>query len=114
MAWDSATDMQALTVSAAILQLQNNCIALDAGTITIAGVKIFTTSPIVPTPTTDYQTATKKYVDDAAVALTGNQTVAGVKTFNSIPVFSAGISVESRTDDTGCTQTGRIWIRTDL
>ena len=32
---------------------------------TVAGVKTFTSSPIVPTPTTDFQVATKKYVDDA-------------------------------------------------
>ena len=31
---------------------------------TIAGVKTFSSSPIVPTPTTDFQVATKKYVDD--------------------------------------------------
>lgn len=31
---------------------------------TVAGVKTFTSSPIVPTPTTDLQVATKKYVDD--------------------------------------------------
>ena len=31
---------------------------------TVAGVKTFTSSPIVPTPTTDTQAANKKYVDD--------------------------------------------------
>lgn len=31
---------------------------------TIAGIKTFSSSPIVPTPTTDMQTSTKKYVDD--------------------------------------------------
>jgi hypothetical protein len=31
---------------------------------TIAGVKTFSVSPIVPTPTTDMQVSTKKYVDD--------------------------------------------------
>ena len=31
---------------------------------TVAGVKTFSSSPIVPTPTTDYQASTKKYVDD--------------------------------------------------
>lgn len=34
------------------------------GDQTIDGVKTFVKSPIVPTPTTDMQTATKKYVDD--------------------------------------------------
>ena len=33
---------------------------------TIAGVKTFSSSPIVPAPTTDLQAATKKYVDDNA------------------------------------------------
>jgi len=31
----------------------------------VAGVKTFSSSPIVPAPTTDLQAATKKYVDDA-------------------------------------------------
>lgn len=37
-----------------------------SGNETVAGVKTFSSSPIVPTPTTDYQAATKKYVDDNA------------------------------------------------
>ena len=36
----------------------------NTGDETIAGVKTFSSSPIVPTPTTDFQVATKKYVDD--------------------------------------------------
>lgn len=35
---------------------------------TVTGVKTFTASPIVPTPSTDYQAATKKYADDLAIA----------------------------------------------
>ncbi|AVP41470.1 hypothetical protein SEA_WENTWORTH_31 [Streptomyces phage Wentworth] len=78
------------------------------GDQTITGVKDFQTSPLVPTPTTGAQAAPKGYVDfgDAAnaqdiadvatdlatldsevVKLTGNQTIAGVKTFSSIPVL---------------------------
>jgi len=67
---------------------------------TVAGVKTFSSSPIVPTPTTNFQAATKKYVDDvdaatdAAIAtkvsLTGNETVAGIKTFSSSPVVPTG------------------------
>lgn len=38
----------------------------DTGDETVAGVKTFSSSPIVPTPTTDFQAATKKYVDDNA------------------------------------------------
>lgn len=36
----------------------------DTGNETVAGIKTFSSSPIVPTPTTDFQAATKKYVDD--------------------------------------------------
>ena len=39
------------------------------GDQTIAGVKTFSSSPIVPTPTTDMQASTKKFVDDAIAAL---------------------------------------------
>lgn len=35
------------------------------GNQTVEGVKTFSSSPVVPTPTTDMQAATKKYVDDA-------------------------------------------------
>lgn len=36
----------------------------NTGAESIDGVKTFTESPIVPTPTTDFQASTKKYVDD--------------------------------------------------
>lgn len=61
-----------------------------SGAQTVAGVKTFSSSPIVPTPTTNMQASTKKYVDDsittlsnACVKLSGNQTIAGTKTFSS-------------------------------
>lgn len=38
------------------------------GSQIVAGVKTFTSSPIVPTPTTDNQAATKQYVDDTAIS----------------------------------------------
>lgn len=44
-----------------------NALTTD-GAETITGVKTFSVSPIVPTPTTDYQASTKKYVDDAIAA----------------------------------------------
>lgn len=43
----------------------NNAVLLS-GNQTISDIKNFTSSPIVPTPTTDYQASTKKYVDDTA------------------------------------------------
>lgn len=39
------------------------------GTQTVAGVKTFSSSPVVPAPTTDLQAATKKYVDDQVAAV---------------------------------------------
>ena len=39
----------------------------NTGNETIAGVKTFSSSPIVPTPTTDNQVANKKYVDENKV-----------------------------------------------
>lgn len=40
----------------------------NTGNETIGGIKTFTSSPIVPAPTTDLQAATKKYVDDSITA----------------------------------------------
>ncbi|WP_210328389.1 head fiber protein [Mesorhizobium caraganae] len=69
--------------------------AADVGAVdlttaqTVAGIKTFSASPVVPTPTTTGQASTKGYVDglDAAnVKLTGAQTVAGIKTFSSSPI----------------------------
>lgn len=61
------------------------------GDQTVAGIKTFSSFPVTPSsdPTTNYQTANKKYVDDkdaADVKLTGNQTIAGIKTFSSSPI----------------------------
>jgi len=56
------------------------------GAQTVAGVKTFSDSPIVPDPTTDQQVASKKYCDDTFVPDTGNTTIAGVKTFSSSPI----------------------------
>jgi hypothetical protein len=52
---DYATAAQGATADSAVQ---------DTGDETIAGVKTFSSSPIVPAPTTDLQAATKKYVDD--------------------------------------------------
>jgi hypothetical protein len=64
-------------------------------------------------------------VDKAGVVLTTtDQTVAGTKTFTAAPILNlganannqqiTGLCIENRTNDTGCTQTGRIWLRTDI
>lgn len=60
---------------------------VTTGDQTIAGIKTFSSSPIVPAPTTDMQAATRKFVlDNAGVGLTGDQTIAGIKTFSSSPI----------------------------
>jgi hypothetical protein len=66
-------------IDAAIAALSALCAKL-AGDQTVAGVKTFSSSPIVPTPTTDYQASTKKYVDDTALpgdASAGNYCIVG-------------------------------------
>lgn len=58
------------TVATKIMEAVSKGVVLDDSTVvhktgneTIAGVKTFSSSPIVPTPTTDMQVATKQYVD---------------------------------------------------
>ncbi len=59
------------TQTALNLKANDADVVHDTGTETIAGVKTFSSSPIVPTPTTDFQPATKAYADsvrDDAIA----------------------------------------------
>ena len=60
-----------LTVEVDTLNAQNVKLT---GAQSIADVKTFTSSPIVPTPTTDMQTSTKKYVDDMGTSKTNDLT----------------------------------------
>ena len=86
----SAVEVAALTATKAYIyrlvtdgelyfkDASNNTIQLTVGGIlnsvnltgnqTVAGVKTFSSSPIVPAPTTDLQAATKKYIDDLIAA----------------------------------------------
>lgn len=69
---------------------------------TVAGVKTFSSIPVLPAsnPSTGNQATRKTYVDtqdatlqtniDGKVSLTGNETVAGIKTFSSSPVVPTG------------------------
>ncbi len=50
------------TLNSNVSTLNNTTVKLTDNQ-TVAGVKTFTSSPIVPTPTIDFQAATKKYVD---------------------------------------------------
>lgn len=67
----------ASTVQAAITALKTlaDGAVQDTGNETVAGVKTFSSFPVTPSsaPTTDYQTANKKYVDDSIN--TGSQVI---------------------------------------
>ena len=90
------TDKEVLKINGTNIEWQpegdENSVKLT-GDQTIAGVKTFTSSPVVPAPTTNFQAATKKYVDDNAtsgyVDITTAQSIGGVKTFTSSPVVPA-------------------------
>jgi hypothetical protein len=66
----------------------------NSGDETINGIKTFTSFSITPSsaPTTNYQVANKKYVDDVVsgyvgfVNLTTDQTIGGIKTFTSFMI----------------------------
>ena len=87
-----STNANALTKYSAVVK--------NTGDETIAGVKTFSSSPIVPTPTTDFQIATKKYVDDNITPeYNPTPTIAtGTATFNAttnnINLTGIGIGVE--------------------
>ena len=72
------------TILVAVGKLQaqiTNRVSLT-GNETITGVKTFSSSPIVPAPTTDLQAATKKYVDD-----NGGSTFAGARVIRTTNIF---------------------------
>jgi len=64
--------------------------------------------------------ATENYADTAAASASLWETDGGdaeLKTADDLDIQNMqakGMCIENRTDDTGCTQTGRIWFRTDI
>ena len=94
---DSLSQANKLYVDSEIYTAGLNYLNLSTNqTILDGAIKTFTSSPILPTPTTDYQGATKKYTDDTVAAidysnyvtLDSSQTIASgaVKTFTSSPL----------------------------
>lgn len=73
----------------------------DTGNETVAGVKTFSSSPIVPTPTTDMQASTKKYVDDAAAAKINTSAIV-----NDLTTGGATVPASAETVKTLKTQIG--------
>jgi len=78
---------------------------------TVAWIKTFPSSPIVPTPTTDYQVAPKKYVDDllASVSATVSSAIAweALTAWNAIYIASDWKAY--KTDATDNTKVWYIW-----
>jgi hypothetical protein len=67
------------------------------GNETVAGIKTFSSSPVIPAPTTDLQPATKKYVDDliASYIISGDPVAKSNNT--AYLAETAGMVVASRT-----------------
>ena len=95
---NTLTEANKLYVDAEIYTAGLNYLNLSTNqTIASGAIKTFTTSPIVPTPTTNFQASTKKYVDDEVsginisnyLTLNSSQTIASgaVKTFTSSPIL---------------------------
>lgn len=67
-------------------------------------------------PEANQEAATKKFHDDNTLwELDGGDTeMKAVDDMDMQNMQIKGMALENRTDDTGCTQTGRIWFRTDV
>lgn len=64
----TAAKIQGILEELNTLKAADSAVVHKTGTETVEGVKTFSSSPIVPAPTTDLQAVTKKYVDDADAA----------------------------------------------
>lgn len=69
---------------------------MKTGNETVGGIKTFSLSPIVPTPTTDFQAATKKYVDDTVGGGAG-VTTANAPAAGEFAKFTSATAIEGRT-----------------
>lgn len=72
----------------------NNAVLLT-GNQTIAGIKTFSSSPIVPAPTTDLQAATKKYVDDNITSPLDDLTIGQEITIDSWSFVTTTITINT-------------------
>lgn len=75
----------------AAVELELNKKVSKTGGETIAGIKTFSSSPLVPTPTANTQTANKKYVDDE-VAKKQTTIVFGIANTNAVKVNSEDVA----------------------
>jgi hypothetical protein len=81
LAGDLAGTAASPTVPGLAGKATDTAVVHNTGVETVAGVKTFSSSPVVPTPTTSTQAANKSYVDGAVSAASGGQT-AVAKTAN--------------------------------
>ena len=89
--------------SAITTKADNGDVVHNSGDETIAGVKTFTSSPIVPTPTNATDAANKEYVDNNAG---GVPLAPGAGAENTLPRFNAsGELADSGVSDNGTTIT---------
>ena len=66
--WAASQDTIRAEIDGSIKEVFDNLSAEIEGVQTVENIKTFTVSPIVPTPTTDFQASTKKYVDNGLSA----------------------------------------------
>ena len=95
---DASKPISTATQTALTAKATDTAVVHNSGTETVAGVKTFSSSPIVPTPTTNTQAANKQYVDTAVSSGTA-QTLATVAP--GLVVFATGAATArptARTD----------------
>ncbi|MCO5071151.1 MAG: hypothetical protein M9944_08095 [Rhizobiaceae bacterium] len=73
-------------------------VVMLTGAQTVAGVKTFESSPVVPAPTTDLQAATKKYVDDSVSSAGGGDMLK--TTYDPNSVEADAFDVDNHVDGT--------------
>lgn len=90
------------SVSSVALKADDNAVVHLTGAESIAGIKTFTSAPVVPSASFPESAVINltadlaaKAADSAVVHNTGAETIAGVKTFSSAPVVPAGAFPES-------------------
>src|SRR6185312_2636086 len=92
---DIATNTSAITAKAS-----DSAVVHNTGAETVAGVKTFSASPIVPTPTTSTQAATKGYVDTVGTKING-VTVSGTPSVGQVPTATSSSAATWQTPSGG-------------
>ena len=75
LAGDLAGTAAAPTVPGLATKAADSAVIHNTGAESVAGVKTFASSPVVPTPTNPTDAATKAYVDTATVGITASKAI---------------------------------------